>query len=204
MGGSNKKDNLVRVPARVHFLLHWMLYRIYKTQEMAFAWHSFHTNPYGHRHYSKSYSYAKIAAGKATTTMLTGKRHSEETKKKMSISALARVYTDEERQSISVKLKARPFSSETREKMSLAKKGKPGPLHSEETKRKISSSNTGGAGNFSGKLHSEETKYKQKLAALSAPIGTCPHCNKNGKLDRIKPYHFDKCKLRPRATPADL
>ena len=120
MGGSNESINLVRVPARVHFLLHWMLYRIYKTSSMAFAWNSFSTNAHGHRSFSKSYEYAKIASGKATTIMNTGKKHSEETKKKISISSINRS-SKEYRDNMSKSCIGKRYSEETKKKMSISR-----------------------------------------------------------------------------------
>jgi len=38
MGGSNKKDNLVKLTAREHFICHWLLFKEYKTSKLAHAW----------------------------------------------------------------------------------------------------------------------------------------------------------------------
>jgi hypothetical protein len=40
MGGSNEKENIIRLTAREHFLAHWLLWRIHKNKEMAFAFYS--------------------------------------------------------------------------------------------------------------------------------------------------------------------
>lgn len=40
MGGKNNKENLVFLTARQHFIAHWMLYRIYKNKEMAYAFYA--------------------------------------------------------------------------------------------------------------------------------------------------------------------
>lgn len=37
LGGSNNSDNLIRLPSRVHFLAHWMLWKAYNTEELAYA-----------------------------------------------------------------------------------------------------------------------------------------------------------------------
>lgn len=31
MGGSNSKDNLVKLTAREHYIIHWLLYKIYRS-----------------------------------------------------------------------------------------------------------------------------------------------------------------------------
>jgi len=40
MGGSDDKNNLVRLTARQHFLAHWLLYKIYRTSALIHAWHN--------------------------------------------------------------------------------------------------------------------------------------------------------------------
>ncbi len=40
MGGTNDKNNLVKLTARQHFIAHWLLYKIYKTSNLVHAWHS--------------------------------------------------------------------------------------------------------------------------------------------------------------------
>lgn len=37
MGGDNSPENIVKLTAREHFLAHWMLWRIHKNRQMAFA-----------------------------------------------------------------------------------------------------------------------------------------------------------------------
>lgn len=38
LGGSDEKDNLVRLTARQHFIAHWLLYKIHKNYKLASAW----------------------------------------------------------------------------------------------------------------------------------------------------------------------
>ena len=40
MGGSNKKENIVLLTAREHFIAHWLLWRIYRNKETANAFFS--------------------------------------------------------------------------------------------------------------------------------------------------------------------
>ena len=70
-----------------------------------------------------------------------GKKHSEETKNKISSTLKGREVGEETRKKISEANKRRIFSEETRNKIGLAHKGK---KRSEETKRKISEANKGG------------------------------------------------------------
>ena len=41
MGGSDDESNLVYLTAREHFLAHWLLWRIHKNRDTAFAFHTF-------------------------------------------------------------------------------------------------------------------------------------------------------------------
>ncbi len=86
MGGANNKENLVRIPARVHFLLHWMLVRIYRTPEMAHALNMMCMNKTEMRYISKSFTYAKALHAKemrAKPSINKGKKLSDETKAKI-------------------------------------------------------------------------------------------------------------------------
>ena len=37
MGGSNEKENIVRLTAKEHYIAHRLLYKIYRTPQLAFA-----------------------------------------------------------------------------------------------------------------------------------------------------------------------
>ena len=37
MGGTNRKENIVRLTAREHYVAHWLLFRIYRNKEMTYA-----------------------------------------------------------------------------------------------------------------------------------------------------------------------
>lgn len=64
-----------------------------------------------------------------------------------------------------------------------------GKNHSEETKQKISEIK-------SGKKHSEETKQKMRMSSNKGGIQPkimCPHCKKEGGYTMVR-WHFDNCK----------
>lgn len=98
----------------------------------------------------------KIKSGEIILGMQ-GKKHSEETKKKMSASAKGLPVSEETKRKISESLKGNCLSEETRRKISIAQQGRIGGMkdkkHSEETKRKMSLAQK-------GRKHSEETKRK--------------------------------------------
>ena len=89
------------------------------------------------------------AAGDAETTVSTlwgdlmsqyGKRHTDETRRKISVAMMGRKPSEEARRKMSESKKGKPLPEETRRKMSEARKGKPLP---EETRRKMSISHGG-------------------------------------------------------------
>ena len=94
-----------------------------------------------------------------------GKKHSEETRKKISKSNKGKKFSEEHRKKLSKSATGRILSEEHRKKMSERMKGKPGlhlgMKHSEESKKKMSAANT-------GKKDSEET-IKRKKRAQSTP-----------------------------------
>jgi hypothetical protein len=140
MGGSNAKDNLVRLSTRVHFVAHWMLWKAYKNPKMANAfWTMSCCN--GERINSKTYSIVRavaaeeIAKAKTGTTTsdkqkaavkkaMTGKVFSEETRKKISLAKKWKTHSAEHVAKLTALKIGRKASTETRMKMSLAKKGK--------------------------------------------------------------------------------
>lgn len=90
-----------------------------------------------------------------------GKQFSEETRRK--ISEYQKSYThplssDETKMKISLSHKGKTFSEEHRRNLSLAVKG---THHSKETREKMSISRKGNGNSFFGKHHSKETKRKR-------------------------------------------
>ena len=105
----------------------------------------------------------------------TGKKHSEETKRKMSFIAVGRHHSDETKKKISVSKsdqssrgKGWHHSEEAKRKMSLAKRGRKniwriGKHHSEKTRRKMSENHADFSGENNphfGKPPSAETRKK--------------------------------------------
>lgn len=99
-------------------------------------------------------------ASKRGILPMQGKKHSEETRKKMSEKRKGRVGWH----------KGKKFSAETRKKISESLTGRKRPPFSEEWKRNLSKAHIGANNHFYGKKHSEETKMKMRLAKLNKKV----------------------------------
>jgi hypothetical protein len=168
MGGSNDKDNLVYLTAREHFIAHWLLWRIYRNQQMAYAFHSMcnfrNTGQKNHFISSRAYSEAKevfrqiVSEKMKGNTYCLGYKHTDEARKNFSIShkglknSLGFKHSDEVKLQRSEALKA----SWRRRKENGLKPINRKP-HTEETKNKIREANK-------GKILSKETKEKISLS----------------------------------------
>ena len=86
-----------------------------------------------------------------------GKKHTQETKHKLSLKSKGRIITEEQKEKISKTLSGRKMSEETKQKLSNTIKLN-GRIITEEQKEKISKT-------LSGRKMSEETKLKMSLAA---------------------------------------
>ena len=94
------------------------------------------------------------STGSAAGTGMTGKRHSNETKQKISEQKKGIKFSEESRRNIGNASKGRKYSAEVKARMGAPKKGK---ARDEETRKKLSESLT-------GVLHSEERKQRTSEA----------------------------------------
>jgi hypothetical protein len=135
MGGSNTKDNIVSLTAREHFVAHWLLWKIYRNDKMAFAFNMMLTSNLKQNRYCNSRAYS--LARKAFSEKKKGFQFSQESRRKMS---------DSQKRTKRPSLKGKKLSEEHCLKLSeAAKKRKRKPL-SEETRRKISEAHKGKKG----------------------------------------------------------
>ena len=196
LGGSNKKDNLVDLTAKEHFICHRLLTKMTEgthKKKMIFAQNMmlvktskqkrslinantykrikeefFKINPFNDPKFQiKVREYHK------------GKKRSEETKEK-----LKKAWTTDRK-------------IEASKRFSGVKKLEPSPLKG-RSRLDLAGVNNG----FYGKKHSEEfiKKRKQELSGKPAPWANhkivCPHCNRLFDLGNFKKNHGDKCKLK--------
>jgi hypothetical protein len=179
-GGSNLKENLVKLTPKEHFICHLLLIRMTEGQfryKMAYALNRMlTTNGKQDRYIPTSRKFKKIRLQisnslKGHSSPMKGRSHSEESKKKMS----------EIRKGRPSALKGRPKSEETKKKISEARTGYKMP---DSTKKKLSDANKGKSysdeykrkmsektkGRGAGRTLSEETKAKLKAAWASRKL----------------------------------
>ncbi len=119
-GGTHDDSNLIRLTPRQHYVAHWMLWKAYG-KEMTTAFNYMNgIKRYGKRLNSKTFELLKLEEIQRQKQ----KVFSEETRKKMSIAAKARL----------------PASEETNRKIGDARRGF---KHTEEAKKKISQGHLG-------------------------------------------------------------
>lgn len=168
MGGNNDKENLVNLTAKEHFIAHFLLYKIYRNSQMAFALFSMTRgkNNKGMKTYfnSNSYSIAReifIKNNQGKNNPRFGKKLSEEHKRILIESnknrkrELGQKRSEETKRLISEKAKGRIMSEETKIKLSKIKSGN---KLTQEHKDKISLGLT-------GRIMSNETRLKQSIKA---------------------------------------
>lgn len=141
LNGTNDKSNLVLLTAKEHFLAHLLLVKIYPTNlKIVWAATMMSTcNGKNERNTNKTYAWIR----QLQSELQTGRKFSEESRKKMSNSAIGKpkpIRTVEHRQKISIANTGRKFSKDVVEQRAKHLRGKP---LSEEHKLKISMANKG-------------------------------------------------------------
>lgn len=181
LGGSDDKENLVKLYPEEHYLAHLLLCKIYPgNQKLLYAAMNMTTGSMinNGRRSNKSYGwlrrrYAEAISGdnnpsrrnpnlqKEAAKKRVGQKRTEETKARMSTAQKGRIFSEETKLKMAEAAKNRPpISEDTRAKLKnrIPNKGMLGRTMSEETKAKMSASQQ-------GKRMSEEAKAKMRIAA---------------------------------------
>lgn len=211
IGGSNNKDNITILTAREHFMAHWLLYKIHKSQLLSFAWQSMCGNHNGKRYNSHSFKYAREAWAKNISDLNRGKKFSEESKLKMSNSAKGRAPWNK---GLVMKKKETEMQEAYRKdpKKCLAcsnfisfRMRNRNKYCSMECRNKkcsdwmVTGNHTANSGSFKlGNKISKSTasKISAALTGLKRPTGECQHCGKVGAISLLKRWHYNNCKWR--------
>ena len=195
MGGSNGKENLVRLTAREHFLAHHILFRIHKTTKLAHAWFSMCRSSDNQNRYFSSHQYAAAKSAHINAMRKTmvgagnhfyGRKHSVETKRKISEANTGRKQSQEQTQWFV---------------LNVAKK-----LKSEEHRKKIGRKNlvtiknifTGEVKRLDRNLAAEyDMEIWKNPSSISQKRERCIYCNIESVSGNIKRWHNENCKHNP-------
>lgn len=206
LNGSNKKDNIVYLSAKDHFLCHKLLVKFttgINNQKMWNAlWRMMNKQSYSQqRDYTfteKEYEEARINHSITQSNRMRqennpffGKKHSNESKKKMSEAKKGKSYEE---------IFGEEYASVMREQRKNETTGK---KRSESTKEKIRQNKLGKSRDpelmkrigekLKGRKQSQETIEKQKLARFNSQK-TCDFCGKTTTLTNYKRWHGQNCK----------
>ena len=211
-GGDNSKQNLVRLTAREHYIAHWLLYKIHRTKEAFFSWHCMSMDRDGNRYTSHTFSYSRAAWAKHMSEVNKGRKHSEETKVKISESKLGtkpwNVGVSFTKRDSKQKVdylsdpKMCKFCGEfipyakrlnTYCNNSCAHSDPDNPKNSRDIRRKANS------GSFKdGHKVDDDTRRRisNSMSGVKRDKVSCPHCGKTGDVSLMKRWHFENCKIK--------
>jgi hypothetical protein len=157
IGGSDHRENIVSLTAREHFVCHLLLTKMTTgkvKQAMCWAVGKFvQVNKNQQRNFT-SWEYQKIREN--ISFARTGKKHSDESRKKMSEKAKGRTPWNKGRTGV------QKHSAESNKKRSETLTGR---IRTEEFCQKVSNGKKGHKAGMTGKKHSEETLQKMRDSA---------------------------------------
>ena len=206
LGGSNKKENIVFLSAKDHFLCHKLLTKFTTGTSNQKMWNALwrmmnkqsHNQLRDYEFTPEEYEEARINHSKIQSARMSkennpfyGKKHSPETKKKMSESKKGKTYEEifgseyaaVMKQQRKVETTGKKRSNATKEKIRKSKLGKP---RDPELMKSIGQK-------LKGRKQSQDTLEKKKVAR-EAGKKTCEYCGKRTMLTNYKRWHGKSCK----------
>ncbi len=215
LGGNNKKDNLVYITSREHFICHWLLIKIYPTGDehwkMLNALRIMRAENKNQQRYetkitSRVYAKLKEEYSGLQSIRYTGKNNPFYGKKHsndaiLRISAANKGENNGSKQPEAKKKisesklgkKREPFNETWLANLAATRQGERngmfGKKQSEETKEKIREK-------AKLRTYSDETNEKRRLANLgkTKPKKLCIHCNKEVAVNGYARWHGNNCK----------
>jgi len=172
-GGSNKKDNLVALTPRQHFIAHRMLWKAYGGSMARAFFMMSATGKYG-KVGSKTYAMVREEYSKQVVMQMTGKpaqgKFDAEHRAKLSQAKLGKKNSPEHNEKVRQARLGKPLSEETKQRISQAKKGistrGSGWTVSAEVRQNMALAQTGALNHRFGKTHSMETRKKMSQSHL--------------------------------------
>jgi hypothetical protein len=133
LGGSNKKNNLVSLTAREHFICHLLLTRMVESDvDKKKMWYAAwclislkgRSKERQFKFNSKSFASIREHRAKQVSIMRTGKKHNEETKKKIGTKSKTKIFSNEYKKKLSEAGKGRKDPAEVKKRKSEAAKAR--------------------------------------------------------------------------------
>jgi hypothetical protein len=171
LGGSNKKDNLVMLTAREHFICHWLLTKMVEGDDLRKMKHAI---------------WRMLVQGRDFQIRYKPNSHTYDSLRKKYGSLRKGITTpDEVKQKISKANKGR-----------LAGKNNPmyGNTHTEEARKKISEKAQGRTPWNLGVTHTDKVKQKMSKLALQRTKYKCEHCGVECVKCNYNRWHGDNCR----------
>jgi hypothetical protein len=197
MGGSDHKDNLVRLSAKEHYVAHHLLYKHYKTTKLAHAWFMMLKCDKNQKRFftarqhelaTKAHCDVLKESMKGKGNHFYGRTHTQETKDAIGKANAGRVKSEEEISNWVKKVAKKPKTLDHRKK--IARKGL----------IMLTNIQTGESVRIS---KSEEKNYNLNLwknPAYRQRREKCTYCNITSTVGNIKRWHNEKCKHKPSET----
>lgn len=197
MGGSNRKENIIRLTARMHYLAHLFLWRAFRNRSMCFSFHIFQCSM-ANRHQKRKFNSRLFSVMR------------EEFSRYMSERQLGHKQTQE---IINKRVEKNRGKTRPKEAVKITAEKNIGKRRTDTSKENISAalknskskkiecehcSVLSDAVNYR-RWHGDKCKLFTGLSYKQKPSETvtCPHCGKTGSARGIKGSHFDRCKFAP-------
>lgn len=195
LGGSNKKDNLVILTAREHFICHWLLTKMVLGQDKYKMWNAFSCMLYretdSQQRYkisSKVFENIKKEGSKIKSNRFSGENNPMYGRRGKDHPSFGKTVSAETKIKQSIAHYGQTRSLESRQKQSAKTKGrKQSDIHI-QNRSGINHPNY-------GKQLDPSIKEKIKNTILNKPQFTCEFCGKTTTKGNYKRWHSTNCKL---------
>lgn len=198
LGGNNKKENLVVLTAREHFVCHWLLTKMVEGKDKSKMWNAlscmmfredknqkrYKINSRTFERLRKQISEERKGLYSGDKNGMYGKTHTEEARLKISKTHKGKKLTQEQCDEISQRHKGKKRSDATRQKQIDSWKTRP-RIYPQGTCKYCGI--TARLGNIN-RWHNENCNKKLKE--------TCKHCGKEASKANIIRWHNDNCKKK--------